>query len=77
MANDDSTANFMSSVSNLNSGMNGFVLANFLMNFALSGSLNSLWALINTLQMTLHLPAMNLKIPSNASFFSSLLINIA
>ena len=49
MSNDDSTLNFMSSVSNLNSGMNGFVLVNFLMNFALSGSLNSLWAMINTL----------------------------
>jgi hypothetical protein len=77
MSNGDSTSSFMDNVANMNAGLNGLVLGNFLINLLLSSSLNSLWTMINTLQMTLHLPAMNLRIPPNASFFSSMLINIA
>jgi hypothetical protein len=77
MSNGDATGSFMDNVVNMNAGMNGLVLSNFLINFMLSSSLNSLWTMINTLQMTLHLPAMNLRIAPNASFFSSILINIA
>lgn len=77
MEDSDSTASFMGTIGSFNNGMNGFLLGNFILNAALSGSLNSLWTMINTLQLTLHLPAMNLKIPGNASFFSGILINIA
>ena len=45
----DSTDALLSGANNFKAGMDGLVIGNFLMNMLLSGSLNSLWTLVNTL----------------------------
>jgi hypothetical protein len=67
----------MSGADNLKKGLDGVVIGNFLMNLALSGSLNSLWTLVNTLQMVVHLPACNVKTSPNAAFFTNSIMSIA
>ena len=44
----------------------GVVIGNFVANIVMSSSINMLWGLINALQITLHLSALNVYIPSNA-----------
>jgi len=61
---------------NLRAGMDGLVIGNFIMNLFLSGSLNSLWTLVNTLQMIVHIAAINVKTAPNAAFFMGELVSI-
>ena len=56
--------------------MKSAVITNLIINIALSGSLNILWSMINTLQITLHMPAINTKSPSNAQYLNNILIGI-
>jgi hypothetical protein len=50
------------------------LVGSFVLNIFIAGSLNQLLAFINSLQLILHLPIMNLKIPANAlSFFQIVL----
>ena len=62
---DDTVNNFMESAQTFDGGMKSTVLVNMLINIALSGSLQMVWGMINTLQITLHLPAINTKSPTN------------
>lgn len=41
------------------------------MSVILSASLEPFWVMVNALQMSLHLPAMNVKIPMNAKSFNT------
>jgi hypothetical protein len=50
------------------------LVGSFVLNIFIAGSLNQLLAYINSLQLILHLPIMNLKIPASAlSFFQIVL----
>ena len=42
------------------------LLGNFVANIAISGALNLLWGLLHCLQIILHLPLVNIMMPSNA-----------
>ena len=53
------------------------LLANFLMNLVLSASLNQLWVMINTQQLIVLLPLMNVQLPSNAAIFFKSIFQIA
>lgn len=77
MAPGDATDNLMAGADNFKKGMDGLVIGNFVMNFFLSGSLNSLWTLVNTLQLIVHLPAFNLDTSPNCAFFANSLMSIA
>lgn len=49
----------------------------WLINFALSYILNSLWSLVNALQLMVNLPLVNVGLPLNAYITSLTLSNIA
>jgi len=42
------------------------VILSFFVNLILSASMNMLWSMMNSLQIIVHLPLMNLSYPSNA-----------
>ena len=50
---------------------------NFIISIILAASLNQLWALMNGLQLAVHLPIFNTVFPANANFFISFLISVA
>lgn len=50
---------------------------NFIISLILAASLNQLWALMNGLQLAVHLPIFNTVFPANANFFISFLISVA
>ena len=77
MPKGDSTDALLSGANNFKAGMDGVVIGNFLMNMMLSGSLNSLWTLVNTLQMIVHISAINVETSPNAGFFTGELMGIA
>lgn len=76
MPQGDSTDSLLSGADNFKAGMDGLVIANFGMNVFLSGSLNSLWTLVNTLQMIVHISAINVETSPNAAFFTGELMGI-
>lgn len=47
------------------------------MNLALSASLNLVWSLMNTMQIIVHLPLVNLSFPSNAQTISVMFVSLA
>jgi len=49
----------------------------FIINLLLSASMNLLWSMMNTLQIIVHLPLVNLTYPSNAMLFSSAFLTLA
>ena len=53
------------------------VIGNFLVNIAMSASLNQLWGMINGLQIMTHMPLCNIKFPANAELFNAFMIEIA
>jgi hypothetical protein len=52
-------------------------LSNFVLNIAMSASLNQLWGMINGLQIMSHMPLCNIKFPGNAELFNGFMIEIA
>lgn len=53
------------------------VLASTIMKLAVSGALNQVWALINGMQIMVHMPLFKVKIPDNAMVLVKQIINIA
>ena len=49
---------------------------NFIISLILAASLNQLWALMNGLQLAVHLPIFNTVFPANANFFISSLVGM-
>ena len=49
----------------------------FIMNLVLSASMNLLWSMMNTLQIIVHLPLINLAFPKNAQAFSAIFLSLA
>ena len=56
--------------------MNSFVLLNFLAGFFLKGIMAEMFASINSLQITAHIPLMNFNVPAPAYFIFDILIQI-
>lgn len=68
----------MEDVSNsIKQGTQSIMIGNFVMNIILSGSLQFLWGMINTLQLIVHFPLFRLKFPANAQFMYQIIIDIA
>jgi hypothetical protein len=72
----EKTTNFLTTTANLEEALNYFVYVKFAISLILSASLSQLWSLMNCLQLTLHLSAMNIKIPPNTTYFSSKLLSV-
>ena len=47
------------------------------LNFLFSASLAQVWGLLNGMQLTVHLPVFRLKVPANALFFLTYMIEVA
>jgi hypothetical protein len=56
--------------------MKGSLIGSFILNLFIAGSLSRLLGFINSLQLILHLPIMNIKIPANALSFFQIMIPI-
>jgi hypothetical protein len=54
----------------------GFVLSEFASSYSLKFSLNWLWGMINSLQLIVHMPALNVQYPANAGLYSGYLIDV-
>jgi hypothetical protein len=54
----------------------GSLIGSFLLNLIISGSLSQLLGFIDSLQLILHLPIMNIKIPASALSFFQIMIPI-
>ena len=52
-------------------------VTNFVVSLIMAASLNQLWSMINGLQLAVHMPLFNAKMPANAGFFVSFLITVA
>ena len=50
---------------------------NFLLNLLMGFTLSYLYSMINSIQLSTHLPLFNLTFPANATFFMRFLIEIA
>lgn len=66
-----------SSAGSAETGSKAMVFSNFLINLALSSSLNLLWSMVNTLQIIVHMPLMNIAMPLNAYVVSKILVSVA
>ena len=53
------------------------VVFNFAMSFFVAFSLNFLWSMINSLQMIVYLPLLNITLPANTNTLFSILIEVA
>ena len=60
----------------MKSGMKTTAIGNFAISVVLSGSLQYLWGMINSLQIVLHLPGSSVEMPSNALMVYSTLISV-
>eukprot|EP00347_Sterkiella_histriomuscorum_P009028 403342805 len=54
-----------------------FVYSSMALNIAMSASLQMLWGMINTVQMIVHMPLINIDFPANTMLFYSLLFEIS
>lgn len=61
----------------MKSGMQFIMIGNFALNIFLSASLNYLWGMINTLQIIVKIPLLQISFPSNAFMFYIFINNIA
>jgi len=52
-------------------------LVTFFVQLLLSGSLALLWGMVNTLQIIVHMPLMNVSMPPNVSTLTSALVSLA
>ena len=68
---------FMKSAGTSSSVVNGLLIGGAIVNLILSSSLSLLWGMVNTLQLIVHMPLINIGIPGNASYFLQILITIA
>ena len=59
----------MQALSTVTEGSQVAIIGNFVLNMALSASLNQLWAMINTQQLFVMLPLFKLTLPRNAESF--------
>ena len=72
------TLDFLIESSNaIQSSGNAFVLSTFMLNFALSTSMNLLWSMLNTLQVIVHLPLVHIAMPQNVYALSKIIASIA
>jgi len=58
-------------------GSSGFALVTFLVQLLLAGSLQLLWGMVNTLQIIVQMPLINIALPPNAMMLSSSLVSLA
>ena len=56
--------------------MKSIVVGQFILNFFMSTSLQTLWGMMNGLAMIVYLPMFNLTFPSNFSTLNDFLINV-
>jgi len=63
-------------VSTVGSSVQGTVLTNFVVNLLLSGSLQYIWGMINSLQIVFHMPGCAVNLPGNAKVIYSEFIQI-
>lgn len=77
MKEDEALEMMMSASSSSISVMKVFLAGNFIINVFLSMSMNLLWSLLNTLQIIVALPLVNINFPYNAFFLSQALNKIA
>lgn len=55
-----------------------FVLsAGFIINLILAASLNLVWSMLNTLQIIVYIPLIDIRFPQNAFVFSIVLMGLA
>lgn len=69
--------NFVENAKTADGGMKLVVVFNFLMSFLVAFSLNFLWSMINSLQMIVYLPLLNIVLPANVSTLFGILIEVA
>lgn len=67
------TENTIELMGNVQDSMQSAVLGNLVINIIMSGSLQYLWGMINALQITFHLPGMQINLPGNAAAVYSVL----
>lgn len=58
-------------------GMKCVVFLNFILSFLIAFSLNFLWSMINSLQMIVYLPLLNITLPASVNTLFSILIKVA
>lgn len=58
-------------------GMKCIVFLNVFLSFMIAFSLNFLWSMINSLQMIVYVPLLNLTLPANVNTLFSILIKVA
>ena len=56
--------------------MFSMLIGTFSMNIIVAGAMNMMLAFLNALQMVIHLPMINVLVPSNVSLFNQLIIPI-
>ena len=59
------------------SSLNAFMMSNFAIQLFMAASLQTLWGMINVMQIIVHMPLLNVQFPENAMFFYSLIIDIS
>jgi len=70
-------ASMMENEEGMKSVANSMVVGNLLLNIVMSASMNLLWSLVNTLQVIVSLPLLNVNFPPNAFLLSTVLNKIA
>ena len=68
---------FVQNAKTADGGMKLMVIFNFGMSFFMAFSLNFLWSMINSLQMIVYLPLLNITFPANANTIFKILISVA
>lgn len=72
-----SSENFVENAKTADGGMKLIVVVNFAMSFLVAFSLNFLWSMINSLQMIVYLPLLNIILPANVNTLFAILIEVA
>jgi len=73
---DENTLQLVTVADSLDKSMQSSVWGNFAANLLLSGSLQYLWGMINSLQIVFHMPGIAVNLPGNAKMIYSQLIQI-
>ncbi|CDW88884.1 UNKNOWN [Stylonychia lemnae] len=73
----DGTTFLLSAATASSNALSGAISINFILSMIMGISLKNLWMLLNTLQIMVHIPLLNIPLPSNTIFMFSQVIEIS
>jgi hypothetical protein len=77
MSSSNKIMNFKSYTVALKNSLDNTMVATIGANLILAGSLQKIWSLVNSLQLIMYFPLLNITFPTNAKYFYSIILPLS